>query len=68
MNLDLIPFYFLLLFLFVSHYQDSFPKTQSLVLLCISSWDSDCCVFRFATECLHMDKCVLFVFILWFLR
>ncbi len=44
-----------------------FQNTQSLVLLFISSWDSDLCVISFTTECSHMD-CVLFVFILWFFR
>ncbi len=45
-----------------------FQNTQSHVLMFISSWDSDLCVISFTSECSHMDKCVLFVFILWFLR
>ncbi len=55
-----LHFSFLLLFLFVSHYQDC-QNTWSLVLLFISSWDSDWGVISLTTECSHMDKCVLFV-------
>ncbi len=62
-----LHFYFLLLFLFVSHYQDSFFKRHNNLCSCSYHPEILTCVSCFASECSHMDDCVLFVFILWFL-
>ncbi len=57
-----LHFYFPLLFLFVSHYQDSFPKTHNHMCSCSYRPDILTAVISLATKCSHMDKCVVWLY------